>query len=280
VDFSSISVAIDFSAASWEALRQAERLAAPRGTLRLIHVVDAASGLYLDLADLVRGARAELAARAEELRTRFAVELVVESGRPADVIVASSEGSDLLVMGTHGRSALGRLILGSVAEEVTRTSGAPVLVIREGTHEPRRIVVAVDPTSASRDAIAAAASLADRLALPLEAVHGFHAPQVLPYGEPAALRERESVVATHLEKAPDLVRDAVSKAAGRTVKVHVFVGSPAEEITRRLGPGDVLVCGTHARQGTGRFVFGSVATKLLRTAPCAVLVVRPSGRKD
>src|SRR5581483_2918518 len=80
----------------------------------------------------------------------------------------------------------------------------------------------------------------------------------------------------HLESAPALVQNVIAKSIGqRDVKVRVFSGSPADEIVRFATPRDLLVCGTHARSALGRFVFGSVAAKLLRHAPCPVLVVRP-----
>ena len=61
-----------------------------------------------------------------------AVETEVAQGTPADVIadrVAETQGS-LVAMTTHGRSGVGRMMLGSVAERVIRQSGCPVLVVR------------------------------------------------------------------------------------------------------------------------------------------------------
>lgn len=58
----------------------------------------------------------------------------VARGAPADEILdyAEDEGVDLIVMGTHGRTGLGRFLLGSVAERVTRHSTTPVLLVRSG----------------------------------------------------------------------------------------------------------------------------------------------------
>ena len=62
----------------------------------------------------------------------IAVEEVLREGHPAEEILtyAREEGMDLIVMGTHGRRGLGRLLLGSVTEEVVRTSPVPVLTVR------------------------------------------------------------------------------------------------------------------------------------------------------
>jgi nucleotide-binding universal stress UspA family protein len=57
---------------------------------------------------------------------------VIEAGDPADVICRTAErlGSDVIVVGSHGRTGLGRLFLGSVSEHVVRHAPCPVLVVR------------------------------------------------------------------------------------------------------------------------------------------------------
>jgi len=71
----------------------------------------------------------------------FSVETVVRFGDPADEIVAVAESEDvhLVVMATHGRSGLGRLLMGSVAEAVLRRVSVPVMMVRPrlaGADEP------------------------------------------------------------------------------------------------------------------------------------------------
>lgn len=70
--------------------------------------------------------------RAEERIADVPVERVLVEGSPGKQIVeyADSEGCDLIVMGTHGRGGIDRLLLGSVAERVVRTSNVPVLTVR------------------------------------------------------------------------------------------------------------------------------------------------------
>jgi nucleotide-binding universal stress UspA family protein len=69
----------------------------------------------------------------------IAVEYRVAEGDPAGVIlrVAAEEGCDLIVMGTHGRSAVRRALLGSVAEEVSRKARCPVATVRASVPVPR-----------------------------------------------------------------------------------------------------------------------------------------------
>ena len=62
-------------------------------------------------------------------------EVEVATGHPADAIVrvAQERGADLIVMGTHGRTGLQHVLLGSVAEKVVRTAPCPVLTVRRGS---------------------------------------------------------------------------------------------------------------------------------------------------
>jgi nucleotide-binding universal stress UspA family protein len=67
----------------------------------------------------------------------FPVERVLRVGTPAETIIAYAQrhNCDLIVMGTHGRTGLSHLLMGSVAEKVIRMAPCPVMVIREGTPE-------------------------------------------------------------------------------------------------------------------------------------------------
>jgi nucleotide-binding universal stress UspA family protein len=68
-------------------------------------------------------------------------------GRPADEIVwfAAHCNADAIVMGTHGRRGLRRMLLGSVAEKVVRLAGCPVYVVREKSHDPSWAVPEIEP---------------------------------------------------------------------------------------------------------------------------------------
>lgn len=79
------------------------------------------------------GAQASLEELAASLRRPgLAVEAVAREGYPPDVVLeyASSLGADLIAMGTHGRSGIGRAVLGSTAERVVATAPCPVLTVR------------------------------------------------------------------------------------------------------------------------------------------------------
>lgn len=142
-----IVVPIDFSTHSEEALRYAQSLAqALDASLHLIHVVDVMAGAWgteFSTVDL-SGLQAEMIEDAERRMTvtrgALASKLVpVDSsviiGPPAIAIAdrAATLGADLIVMGTHGRTGLPHLMMGSVAERVMRIAPCPVLTIRTAT---------------------------------------------------------------------------------------------------------------------------------------------------
>jgi len=141
--FTHILVPTDFSPASGAALSYAKELAARfDARLSLLHVVTnpQATGVWTPdvyvpaspemREGFLREARARLenAVTAEE-RTRFRVTIAADIGAVAEKIqdFVREQQVDLVVMGTHGRTGLAHLFLGSVAERVVRSASCPVL---------------------------------------------------------------------------------------------------------------------------------------------------------
>jgi universal stress protein A len=139
-------VPTDFSPASDIAFTYALDMAAREGsTLHLLHVIDEASfataypdgfyvelpGLRAQLSDEANARLTEMAARCAAADVEATTELAV--GRAARVIAqtATRRGTDLIVIGTHGRSGFAHLMLGSVTERVVRMSPCPVLTVRD-----------------------------------------------------------------------------------------------------------------------------------------------------
>jgi nucleotide-binding universal stress UspA family protein len=138
-----IVVATDFSTASRPALAAALDLARLDGArLVVLHVMMPPSpfvggdlpGSWLELeARARRDAERRLAAAVSQAeRAGIATKGTLVRGVPAEVIVriARREGADLIVIGTHGRSGLGRLFMGSVAARVLGTAKCPVVTVR------------------------------------------------------------------------------------------------------------------------------------------------------
>ena len=146
--YQKVLVPVDGSATSELGLQEAMKLARLTGaSVRLLHVVDvlslamAGEGMVGAAGDLLSAAResgrtilrrAETSVQAAHL-TVDTVLLENTSGRVAEIVAdeAVSCGADLIVLGTHGRRGIGRLILGSDAEQVLRLAPVPVLLVRD-----------------------------------------------------------------------------------------------------------------------------------------------------
>ena len=146
-----VLVATDFSEPSETAVNYARAMARSfGGTLHVIHVFEP---LWITSADVVGGgvalatmtqgledaARKQLneAVTEEDRRELHAVAVMTTSESPAREIAhyAGAHNIDLLVIGTHGRSGLSRLLIGSVAEKVVRLAPCPVLTVHHPEHE-------------------------------------------------------------------------------------------------------------------------------------------------
>ena len=135
-----ILVPIDFSAHAEQALDYACALAAKLGsTVHLVHAVASPpSALQVALTEdilenLVNEHREALDKLAEARRATASFgPSTVEVGDPRDTIVGAAQAlsADLIVMGTHGRRGLSRVVMGSVAEDVIRHASCPVLTVR------------------------------------------------------------------------------------------------------------------------------------------------------
>jgi nucleotide-binding universal stress UspA family protein len=133
-------LATDLSEASASATEQAFELASRlTATLLIVSVIDPRSlllpgGRFRARVDQVRERREQLAQELVERGRQLGIEVsfLVWTGDPGDQIVSAAEAEhvDMVLVGSHGRGAVGRLFLGSVSEHVVRNAPCPVLVVR------------------------------------------------------------------------------------------------------------------------------------------------------
>ncbi|WP_336022571.1 universal stress protein [Halobellus salinisoli] len=143
--YDNILVPTDGSVASEGAVGHAIELAKQYdATLHALYVVDTGAYSAMEVgSDIVvealreEGEQAVARVAKEAEAAGIAVETAVETGIAHRSIVeyVETEGIDLVVMGTHGRTGVGRFLLGSVAEKVVRTADAPVMTVRSQEEE-------------------------------------------------------------------------------------------------------------------------------------------------
>jgi len=171
---------------------------------------------------------------------------------------------DLTVMGTHGREGLGRLLLGSVTEHVFQNSFRPVLCVRESEHRGplpyRRIVVATDFSLASRFAFPMADLFARQFGAEVIVVH------VIPEGARAPQAEVPSEAWLWKFCAPSF--------PGLEITAQVHRGRAWERIveTARVEKADMIVMATRGHDSLRDRMIGSNTDRVVRHAPCPVLV--------
>jgi len=199
---------------------------------------------------------------------------VIEHGTPYEAILsyASENDIDLVVMGTHGRRGLSRVLLGSVTERVIRLSNDPVLAVpphaigreREGYET---ILVPTDGSPAATAAVDHGIAVAERLGASVRVLCVIEGETGLPpIGDP--LRD----------EAVESVEDVAERASERevTLTTHVQPGTPHEVINNFVSAHgiDLVTMGTHGRSGLRRHLLGSVTERVLRTSDAPVLTVR------
>jgi len=229
---------------------------------------------------------AALAARkAGELKVKVAHRFSVAAA-PAILDYAADKRIDLIVMGTHGRRGIGRLFLGSVAEEVVRCAPCPVLTVREKAkprrpRPPKHILVPVDYSRHSQLALRYALEMA---ALWQARVHLLHVVEETLH--PAFYASGKTSIFDFVpdirRKSLQAMRELVVKAKGPEVQTafHVVEGRAAVEIVKwaEKHPVDLMVIATHGLTGLEHLLLGSVTEKVLRTAPCPVFTVKAFGK--
>jgi len=265
-----------------------------------------AEGLFIAPIDLqtdyVKQQLAYLDGVAARLRARAAVEIstLVLEGEVASTLRVHAEASkaNLVVMATHGRGALGRFWLGSVADELVRHLSLPLLLVRPEETAPNlgtepdlsHVLLPLDGTELAEQMLAPALELASLMPAAEIVLMRVIKPAAQTYFyPPEAGMNREAEVLLHEVQAMQerLYCDAEGylstlaervREKGLRVRTHVAVeGQPAVAIlneAKNAGAG-LIALATHGRRGLARLMLGSVADKVIRAAHGPVLVLRP-----
>jgi nucleotide-binding universal stress UspA family protein len=322
--FRSVVVPLDGSGFAEHALLWAVPLARHANTpLQILHVVHPPSGTYSEAAmyvidELDREARARGQAYLDDIVRRIQeasgvpvkAHLMEGDVAPAVCEHAAEGRADLVVMATHGRGAVGRFWLGSVADEMIRHAPLPLLLIRPPSGEApdlkegkgfRHVLVPLDGMELAERILEPAVSLAE----PFGA--GFTLLRVLkpvllppPLPESGTISEQVRILTEKTQQIEEQERqDANSyvegvadrlRARGLTVQTELadeerpatailhsaeHTVLPAQEGEQEGAPVDLIALETHGLRGLRRLILGSVADKVIRGAHVPVLVHRP-----
>jgi nucleotide-binding universal stress UspA family protein len=249
VSLQNVLCATDFSPCSDAALAQAIGLCRRYGaTLYTVHVVreEFSEVQPPDPFYLLHSAEKKMAGLAQSERFGGVRHReLLREGDVSQVLTELIEGLDidLLVLGTHGRGGLKKLLLGSIAEEIVGSVTCPVLTIGPhvspelGEVKLQRILCATDMQHASRRALEFAIALAEREHARLTLVH-----VVKPLTDaPSDYLEAAT------EDAKRRIRELIPSGSGVEADFVVEVGMPGERIARVASSrnADLIVMGTH-----------------------------------
>ncbi len=233
--------------------------------------------------DLEQRVDTMLAEVAEEVtglpRDRIRTETV--DGPAVDALLGRGDEARLLVLGKRGLGAVTRLLVGSTSLAVAGRAAVPVAIVPEAWvengHHRLPIVVGIDPYRPHQQVLRVAFRRAQRLDVPLVAVHGWEAPAGLLMDGPEVA---ESVAQWKSEARAEFDR-LVGEWEGRFPHVRLSTVRsdlhPATAVLEAAGRAQLVVLGRHASSRFHGFAFGSVTRAVLHYSECPVLVVPTAG---
>lgn len=189
------------------------------------------------------------------------------------LLIDATERATMVVVGSHGRGPVKRLLLGSVSGSLTRHAHCPVAVVRPGRGQSGGgVLVGVDGTEQSVPTLEQAFRLAESRATGVTVVHCFWDGEAVEHGAALvdATDERYAAPRMIVESTLAGFRD---RHAGVPLTIRLAHGL-VDDILLELAEGmDIAVVGSRERSTLGDLVLGSVAGVLVEHAACTVVVV-------
>ena len=228
----------------------------------------------------------------DEAGSGLPIQLEICEGNAAVEILAraSAMPSDLIVMGTHGRSGFERLVLGSVTERVLRKAACPVLSVPRHVRDAvpalpvlfKDILCAIDFSDCSINALNYAMSLAQEADARLTVLHVIELFPELPADMTETVQGGPRNLTEYVAAVEQDRRARLKAAVPESVRTYCAVetvlatGKPYREILRVAMEqhSDLVVIGVHGRGATDLLFFGSTTQHVVRQATCPVLTLR------
>jgi nucleotide-binding universal stress UspA family protein len=293
-----VLIAIDFSPGSERVLDEAAARPWPEGTtFSVVHIVDVQG--FARFPALIEDAKREgdrlVKSGAEKLSRagyKALAEVIVGFPRRAISEDAKEWHADLIMAGSHGHSAIGRFLLGSVAQGILRTAPCSVEIVRSASSgptpssHPMKILLSTDDSDYSVQALKSVAnrpwpdgtvikvlSVEELIVLDGQ-IAGFPLSSVYPQ---SLLEELTTQARDRASSAVKAARESLQHTGMKVLDDQAKqLGEPRAVIldTAKTWGADLIVLGSHGRRGIDRFLLGSVSEAVAIHAHCSVEVIR------
>jgi nucleotide-binding universal stress UspA family protein len=286
--YRNLLVPYDDSAFSRAALLEAAHWARRhQGTLTILHAVffdTEEFGIAPELREQRWSKGREFCAAAQDRLKKdpgIEAQVLYREGDPPEEVLAAAEGTgvDLIVMGTHGRRGLSRLLMGSVTSHVIVRAAVDVLVVKRPCTtckgEYSSILVPFDGSAQSRRSLERACTLAKQDAATVTILY------VIPrYEEMLDFMRTPQIEKSLRGEAKRILGEgrALALTLGVETPTSIAEGHGGDEIVKAVAAAghDLVVMGTSGWRGVDKALLGSTAERVIRDAACPVLVVKKS----
>lgn len=287
-----VLIPYDFSEPSKKALKRGAELANAFGaSLLVLHVWETPEWSRLENfvfseVDLIQRIERQLQIDLDALLPdqdpeRLTVQIVQGNTIQEILGTIQKEKTELTVLGSHGRTGFTRLLLGSVAEKVLRVSPTPVWIQRGENIPIKTILVPVDFSDFSTEAIVTGAAWAERLGARLHLLHVISIGDFYVF-DPVSIPVDRALLEEQLKKQAHEKLAQLTKNLKVSFEIELGWGEAASEIAAcaEKQKADLVVIPTHGRTGFTHALLGSTAEKTARQSPCSVLTFRPGGAEE
>ncbi len=289
---------IDYSNCSKQAFDHAIHLAhRHKAELHLIHAIifnppmeplslnlgEVYDQLQKEAESFIEGAIADV--RLSDIKV---VKFIKPAISPLSLILDYAKGHDidLIVLGTHCRGGLGRLVLGSVAETVIREAACPVLAVRE-QEKPKPadmvkiILLPIDFSQYSQPLIDYAKELAELYRARIQLLHVVEKPAFPALYKIEHLLSEETLLDIAAASKNELFNIMKESKLPADCELHVINGKADQSIAKFAQDHncDLIVISTHGLTGLEHLLIGSVTEKVVRSAPCPMFIVKAFGKQ-
>jgi nucleotide-binding universal stress UspA family protein len=298
--FRNVMVPVDGSTFSREAVLQGLRIASQSGaTLRLVRV--GAAPVFTGspeqpgvdpavIRDLHSTEQSELYAIAAECRAHSTVDVTasLERGPVVDALIGYARRNhvDIIVMRSHARSGIARVWFGSIADQLIRESGIPVLVVRppsfgtalESGFHFKRVIVPLDGSLLAEQALAPAVELARMEGATMTLLRIVPAwKERTPGDMESAIGPASAVAVAEAERYLDRLNVTALSQARVIRRVVISSDIPSAILgLAEVGEADLVAIATRGRGALKRATSGSVADVVMRESAVSTLVVHPT----